>query len=140
MFPPVPPSVCLKAAWGAPLATARIPANYTPTFTPEYPVIPTMSSVELVDFINANRAPEEATLRHDHFMVKVTKVLGERDAPNFRGIYTDSLGRGKPCYRFPKREACLMAMSYSYDIQAKVYDRMTDLERGRPAAPAAVRK
>lgn len=24
----------------------------------------------------------------------------------------------------PKREACLMAMSYSYDIQAKVFDRM----------------
>jgi hypothetical protein len=23
-----------------------------------------------------------------------------------------------PCYRFPKREACLMAMSYSYEIQA----------------------
>jgi hypothetical protein len=38
-------------------------------------------------------------------------------------------GQVYPSYRFPKREACLMAMSYSYDMQAKVYDKMTALER-----------
>jgi hypothetical protein len=31
-------------------------------------------------------------------------------------------------YRFPKREASLMAMSYSYELQAKVFDKMTALE------------
>jgi hypothetical protein len=36
--------------------------------------------------------------------------------------------RKSPGYTFPKREACLMAMSYSYELQAKVYDRMTALE------------
>ncbi|HCR9934797.1 TPA: phage antirepressor KilAC domain-containing protein, partial [Acinetobacter baumannii] len=33
-----------------------------------------------------------------------------------------------PCYQFEKREACLMAMSYSYDLQAIVFDRMTAME------------
>lgn len=56
-------------------------------------------------------------------------VLG-KDAGNFSSIYLDSMNREKPCYKFPKREACLMAMSYSYDLQAKVFDRMTELENG----------
>jgi phage antirepressor YoqD-like protein len=57
----------------------------------------------------------------------VPKVLKE-DAPKFRGIYLDAYNREKSCYYFPKREACLMAMSYSYDIQAKVWERMNELE------------
>ncbi|MFW8695919.1 hypothetical protein ACOI9Y_35660, partial [Mesorhizobium japonicum] len=59
-------------------------------------------------------------------MVKVPKVL--KDAPNFRDVYRDAQNRTQDCYRFPKREACLMAMSYSYELQAAVYDHMTDLE------------
>lgn len=89
---------------------------------------PTMSSIEMVEFINSQRKEGEAELRHDNFMAKVPKVLGEEDALILKGIYKDAYGRDKPCYRFPKREACLMAMSYSYDLQAKVYDRMTALE------------
>lgn len=89
---------------------------------------PTMSSIEMVEFINSHRKEGEADLRHDNFMAKVPKVLGEEDALILKGIYKDAYGRDKPCYRFPKREACLMAMSYSYDLQAKVYDRMTALE------------
>lgn len=97
---------------------------------------PTMSSLELVDFINSERAAEGNTtkLRHDHFMDKVPKVIGST-APNFRGTYTDSSGKSNPCYDFPKREACLMAMSYSYDLQAKVFDRMTALEQSTTALP-----
>lgn len=83
----------------------------------------TMTSLELVEFINSQRGEGEAELRHDHFMAKVPQVLGEKDAPNFRGNYKDSMNRQKPCYTFPKREACLMAMSYSYDLQAKVFDK-----------------
>ena len=89
---------------------------------------PTMSSIEMVEFINSQRKECEAELRHDNFMAKVPKVLGEEDALILKGIYKDAYGRDKPCYRFTKREACLMAMSYSYDLQAKVYDRMTALE------------
>lgn len=87
-----------------------------------------MSSLELVDFINQNRKEDESELRHADFLTKVPKVLGG-DERNFSSIYKDLLNREKPCYRFPKREACLMAMSYSYELQAKVYDRMTELER-----------
>lgn len=94
----------------------------------------TMSSPELVEFINKHRK-EVATvekpyieLRHDHFMAKVPKVLGEKVAPNFLGDYQDGRGRTYPCYYFPKRESCLLAMSYSYELQAQVFDRMTAME------------
>lgn len=87
----------------------------------------TMTSLELVDYINSQREAEAAELAHSDFLKKVPQVLG-KDAGNFSSIYLDSMNRQKPCYAFPKREACLMAMSYSYDLQAKVFDRMTALE------------
>lgn len=94
----------------------------------------TMVSLELVDYINAHRK-EVATiekpyveLSHSDFLKKVPLVLG-KDAGNFSSIYKDSLNREKPCFRFPKREACLMAMSYSYELQAQVFDRMTAMEQ-----------
>ena len=98
----------------------------------------TMSSLELVDYINSERiadansrymAVQAAELRHDDFLRKVPKVLGEEVARNFAGYYKASNGKQNPMYSFPKREACLMAMSYSYDLQAKVFDRMTELEQ-----------
>lgn len=93
---------------------------------PAYSV--SMTSLELVDFINSQRGREEAELRHDDFMRKVPKVLGE-GVRSFAETYTHAQnGQTYPCYRFPKREACLMAMSYSYELQAKVFDRMTMLE------------
>lgn len=71
----------------------------------------TMTSLELVDFINGQREPGEPELRHDHFMAKVPKVLGVEGLPKFRDTYHHPQnGQTYPCYRFPKREACLMAM------------------------------
>lgn len=99
----------------------------------------TMTSLELVDFINAHRKQQAdaagqafpckgfAKLEHYSFMEKVPSVLGA-DAQKFLGIYQDSMNRDRECYRFPKRESCLMAMSYSYDLQAAVFDHMTALE------------
>jgi phage antirepressor YoqD-like protein len=65
-------------------------------------------------------------------MAKVEKVLG-KDAPKFLGT---SLYKGngsamleRKIYNFPKREATLMAMSYSHEISAQVYDRMEALEK-----------
>ena len=99
----------------------------------------TMTSLELVDFINQHRKQQSeqagladafTALRHDHFMEKVPKVLGSEGLPKFRDTYHNAQnGQGYPCYRFPKRESCLMAMSYSYDLQAAVFDYMTDLEQ-----------
>lgn len=88
----------------------------------------TMTSLELVEFINSQRKADEAVLTHADFMKKVPKVLGEKDAGLFSDIYADAYGRQQRCYVFPKREACLMAMSYSYELKAVVYDRMTALE------------
>lgn len=103
---------------------------------------PTMSSLEMVDYINAERkakAEEEGMrfpckkyrkLRHADFTKKVPKVLGEGYAKNF--VYpfvSEQNGEEYPGYLFPKREACLMAMSYSYELQAKVYDYMEVLDR-----------
>jgi hypothetical protein len=62
-------------------------------------------------------------------MAKVPQVLGEANAPKFLGTQTYGNNNIRSIYNFPKREACLMAMSYSYDLQAKVFDRMTELEQ-----------
>lgn len=93
--------------------------------------IPTMTSLELVDFINAERENDDLT--HANFLAKVPKVLGDA-SHSFECDLPDGYGRPRRGYRFPKREACLLAMSYSYELQAKVYDRMTALEAG--ATPA----
>uniref|UniRef100_UPI0035C74A54 Rha family transcriptional regulator n=1 Tax=Serratia quinivorans TaxID=137545 RepID=UPI0035C74A54 len=102
----------------------------------------TMSSLEMVDYINADRKSKADAegmtfpckkfrkLRHDSLMAKTPKVLGETQSPKFIGDYIDEKGRSYPCYHYPKREACLMAMSYSYELQAQVFDHMTKLEGG----------
>ncbi|CAJ0996799.1 hypothetical protein SODG_007587 [Sodalis praecaptivus] len=104
---------------------------------------PTMSSLEMIDYINAERKAEAEAegvkfpckkyrrLQHNNFMAKTPKVLGENHSAKFLAQYKDSIGRELPCYRFPKREACLMAMSYSYELQAQVFDHMTALEGGK---------
>lgn len=101
---------------------------------------PTMTSLEMVDYINADRkakaeseglnfpCKEQRLLKHNDLLKKVPKVLGENQSGKFFSDYTDSKGRTYPCYRFFKREACLMAMSYSYELQAQVFDHMTELE------------
>ena len=91
----------------------------------------TMVSLELVDYINDSRKFDEkpVQLRHADFMAKVPKVLGIETSEKFRSSYLAGNGEQRPCYRFPTREACLMAMSYSYELQAQVFDRMTAMEQ-----------
>jgi hypothetical protein len=96
------------------------------TVTPSGEV--TMSSLELVEYINSQRGPDEAELRHNNFMAKVPKVLGA-DAAKFLATQKYGNGNSRDIYNFPKREACLMAMSYSYELQAIVFDRMTAQEQ-----------
>lgn len=99
---------------------------------------PTVTSLELVEFINRERVAADGgaavTLRHDHFMAKVPSVLGADHAPKFLGTQVYGNNNTRHIYNFPKREACLMAMSYSYELQAKVFDRMTALESGQQLA------
>ena len=83
---------------------------------PCYQFPATMTSLEMVDLINSQREPGEAVLRHDSFMDKVPKVLGEGVSEKFRTPYIHPQnGQTYAIYRFPKREACLMAMSYSFE-------------------------
>lgn len=95
----------------------------------------TMSSVDIVEMINIFRKEEGIRtgkpfieLRHDSFMAKVPEVLGKYHAPKFFGTQKYGNNNSRKIYNFPKREACLMAMSYSYELQAIVYDRMTEAE------------
>ena len=96
-----------------------------------------MTSLDLVDYINSQRDEGESELQHKHFCEKVPKVLGAERSAELLADLPDSYGRPRKGYRFPKREACLMAMSYSYDLQAKVFDKMTELEEmvQRPQLP-----
>lgn len=75
-----------------------------------------MSSVDL-----AKLCVGESKNAHSHFMAKAEKVLGE-DVPKFWDISKDSYGRDRKILLLPEREACLMAMSYSYELQAYVFD------------------
>ena len=88
----------------------------------------TMSSLEMVEYINSTRKEGEAELLHKNFCAKVPVVLGQETSAKFLADLPDVYGRPRKGYRFPKREACLMAMSYSYKLQARVYDKMTALE------------
>lgn len=93
-----------------------------------------MSSLELVEFVNSLRLEDEAVLTHANFLKKVPLVLNGGEV-NFYSTYLDTQNKERPCYKFPKREACLMAMSYSYELQAIVYDRMTELETSQESLP-----
>ncbi len=95
--------------------------------------VATMSSVEMVALINATRQDGEAELRHDNFMAKVPKVLGENEAPKFLGTQKYGNNIERKIYNLPRREAMLMAMSYSYKLQAAVYDRWQELEKPKSA-------
>jgi hypothetical protein len=87
----------------------------------------TMTSLELVDFINSQRKEGEAELRHDNFMAKVPTVLGDGVSLKFRTPHVNlQNGQTYQIYRFPKREALLMAMSYGNDMMVKVFDQMTE--------------
>lgn len=78
----------------------------------------TMTSPEIVDFINAHRQSVATIekpyveLHHRSFMSKVPQVLGISNAANFLASQNYGNNNTRQIYVFPKREACLMAMSY----------------------------
>ncbi len=100
---------------------------------------PTISSVELVEIINSMRPEGSAELRHDHFMVRIEKHPGI-DAPKFSGTQTYGNNNTRKVYNLPKREAELMVMSESLEVQTKVYDRMTALEEQLRITPPTRQK
>ena len=88
---------------------------------------PTISSVELVEIINSLREEGAAELLHKNFLAKIENHPGIQSA-KFSADYKDSRGRLQKCYNLPKREAELLIMSESLEVQTKVYDRLSALE------------
>lgn len=97
----------------------------------------TMTSLELVALINSERKEGKAQMRHTHFITKLEKHPGI-DSAKFLAQYQDDTGRTLKCYRLPEREAKLMVMSESLEVQTKVYDRMTALEAAKPPVANAL--
>ncbi len=76
------------------------------------------TSTELVQLLDSFRSADQPQIRLDHFKRKAISVLG--DIEPYREGRT---------YRFPRREACLLVMSYSYDLQAAIYDLLAAKRR-----------
>ncbi len=55
---------------------------------------------------------------HKSLISKIEKHPGV-DSAKFFAQYTDSIGRTLKCYNLPEREARLMVMSESLDVQTK---------------------
>ena len=87
-----------------------------------------MSSVDLAKLCVGNSKNS-----HSDFMKKARKVIGE-DVGKFSDISKDSYGRDRSILLLPEREACLMAMSYSYELQAHVFDSWQELKSKKVAA------
>lgn len=88
-----------------------------------------MSSVDL-----AGLCVGDAKDSHSNFMKKAAKVLGD-GVVNFYDTYLSVQGKELQCLMLPEREACLMAMSYSYELQAWVYDQWQAKKVSKPALP-----
>lgn len=103
--------------------------------------VQTMSRIELVAIINSMRADGKAKLLHKNFMVKIEAHEGIMSAKFL--AYIDVAGpnggtRESKCYNLPKRECDLMLQAESTAIQAKVYDRMVELEMIVSSKPESV--
>jgi len=94
----------------------------------------TMSSMELVEIINSMRPQGAPELLHKNFLAKIENHPGIQPAKFLAG-YKDAKGETRKCYYLPKREAELMVMSESLEVQTRVYDRMTALEDAARIVP-----
>lgn len=93
--------------------------------------IPTMSSLDMVAYINASREEGQAELLHKSFLTKVPKVLGITSAKFLAHVALpgpNGATRQSPCYFFPEEESMLLAMSYSYALQRQVYRSWKEAE------------
>ncbi len=86
-----------------------------------------MSSVDL-----AKLCVGETKDSHRHFMNKAEKVLGSAFA-NFCERETYGKNNTRNILMLPERESCLMAMSYSYELQAHVFDEWQKLKNSKPS-------
>lgn len=100
----------------------------------------TMTSLELVEYINIGRKEKaesagrpfpskgHAAIKHNDLLKKIEAHPGIHSG-KFFAEYTDSTGRTLKCYNLPEREARLMVMAESLEVQTKVLDKLIELEK-----------
>lgn len=83
----------------------------------------TMSSVEIAEL---------AGKRHDHVMRDIKKMLEtlEVNHPKFGGVYIDSKGEQRPCYKLDRYHTEVLVTGYDVKRRAAVIKRWHDLETG----------
>ena len=69
------------------------------------------TNTELVQLLDSFRATDQPKNRLDHFKRKAIRVLGN----------VEQYRQGR-AYCFPRREACLLVMSFGIDLQAAMFD------------------
>ena len=99
---------------------------------PSTHTVPTMSSLDLVDIINALRKPGQPKIAHRSLLRRIENHPGITSAQFCAHVLVE-IGNGakrkSKCYNLPKRECELLVMSESLEVQTKVYDRMVELEQ-----------
>jgi hypothetical protein len=91
----------------------------------------TMSSVDLVEVINGMREDGAAELLHKNFIVKIESHPGI-DAAKFLASQKYGNNNTRKIYNLPEREARLMVMSESLEVQTAVLDRLIKVESVGP--------
>lgn len=84
----------------------------------------TLTSLIIVDLINLHRGPSEAQLRHDSFMSKAKRILGEDSSLFLRSsTYTvNNAQRTRDILVLPRQEAYLVLHSYGASIMNSVVE------------------
>ena len=83
-----------------------------------------MSSVDLAKLCVPSTKKDGTPNKYQHtdFLKKAKVVLGKGVGKFSNSYKHPQNGQNYTILLLPEREACLMAMSYSYELQAKVYD------------------
>ena len=89
-----------------------------------------MSSVDLAELCVGKGKDD-----HSNFMKKAKKVLGDTVVNFYEREKYNGGKNEREILLLPEREACLMAMSYSYELQARVYDAWQELKSSKPSVP-----
>jgi hypothetical protein len=101
--------------------------------------IPVMSSIDLAKMCvpALTKSGKENKDQHSDFMKKAKDVL-DSTFGNFSERETYGNNNTRTILLLPEREACLMAMSYSYELQAKVYDAWQALRNVTSTIPTSM--
>jgi anti-repressor protein len=95
--------------------------------TTQLSTAPTISSLEIASLTGK---------QHCHVLASIRSTLEAigTDATVFKGSYTDSMNREKPCFNLPRRECDLLISGYSVKCRLAVIKRWYELEQAEQAS------